>query len=140
MSPLQIHPPQNTYQAILITDGSKSYAVYTYTCGQMGWGNKAVIGYNAAGTYFANHSLSGTDIVARIGCQAQPQLVNNVVYDLVPDPSSLQCSSSTPSPPTSLGAREEFKYKFSGSCEYKCLRSLPQTDYHHQHSNVSLST
>ena len=69
----------------------------------MGWGNKAVVGFNAAGTYYANYNASGSSTVARIACLALPEEVNNVVYDLVPDPNNLQCTSSTPPPPISLG-------------------------------------
>ena len=69
----------------------------------MGWGNKAVIGFNAAGTYYDNHNSSGLSTVSRIACLALPEEVNNVVYNLVPNPSSLQCSSPTPAPPSSLG-------------------------------------
>ena len=99
--PLQLPLPNNTYQVILITDGIKSYAIYTYKCGAIQWGSNAIIGFNAAGTYYQNHNLSGLPTVPDIACQALPEQVNNVVYDLVP--SGSQCPSTTPAPPTSLG-------------------------------------
>ena len=100
----QLILPNNTFQVILITDGRKSYAIYTYTCGEMEWGNSAIIGFNAAGTYYQNHEASGSITVATmIACLANQQEINNVVYDLVPQPSALQCSVPTPAPPTSLG-------------------------------------
>ena len=93
----------NTYQAILITDGRKSYAVYTYECGAMEWGSFSTIGFNAAGVYYANHELSDTNNTQRIACLALPSEVNNLIYDLVPDPDNVDCSEPTPPPPNSIG-------------------------------------
>ena len=56
------YPKENTFQAILITDGVYSYTIFTYKCGLMGWDNGAIIGYNAAGESFANHDPSTSDI------------------------------------------------------------------------------
>lgn len=102
--------PNNTYQAILITDGIKTYAVYSYECGKMAWSSKAVIGYNAIGTYFENYNTSGSFKVREVACMALPEEVNNLVYDLVPDPSAVQCSLTTPQPPKSFG--EDFMYMY----------------------------
>ena len=98
----QLILPTNSYQAILITDGTNSYAVYTYMCGEMEWGSSAVIGFNAAGNYFENHNSSGVPTVSGIACLALPEQVNNLVYDLVPEPKNFQCSSP-PEPLSSLG-------------------------------------
>lgn len=87
----------------MITDGSKSYAVYTYKCGMMAWSGSAVIGYNAASTYFENLNISGSSTVNEVACQALPEEVNNLVYDLVPNPSGVQCSLTTPEPPRTFG-------------------------------------
>ena len=56
---------ENTYQAILITDGTYSYAVFTYKCGLLEWGDDATIGFNAPGGFYHNHELSypGIDCV-----------------------------------------------------------------------------
>ena len=52
----------NTFQAVLITDGVYSYTIFTYKCGLMEWDNGAIIGYNAAGESFANHDPSTSDV------------------------------------------------------------------------------
>lgn len=60
----------NTYQAIAITDGMNSYAIYTYNCDQMGWGGGATIGFNAFGQTFSNDPTSGRPTVhTDIACQ-----------------------------------------------------------------------
>ena len=66
----------------MITDGTSSYAVYTYSCGSLGWGQSfngiySLIGYNinpesAAFSdlpSFSNHRLSGLSNVESIACQ-----------------------------------------------------------------------
>ena len=64
----------NTYQAIVITDGTQSYAVYTYNCQLMEWSGlftHAVVGYNAFGQDFENHPLSGSADINNIACENQ---------------------------------------------------------------------
>ena len=95
--------PTNTFQAVLITNGTNSYAVFTYECPEVQWGNYATIGFNAGGTYFENHEFSGSTDAPTIDCIAEPELVSNLVYDLVPSPGDVQCSTATPEPPSSLG-------------------------------------
>ena len=46
----------------------RTYALYTYTCGDIQWsstgpGRAAVVGYNAAGESFFNHALSGYSLI-----------------------------------------------------------------------------
>ena len=75
----------NSFQAVLITNGTKSYAIYTYKCDLIEWSNEATIGYNAAGDYYINHPFSGTALTDSIDCVHQPDSVwNNEIYDLVP--------------------------------------------------------
>ena len=69
----------------------------------MDWGDEAVIGFNGAGDYYDNYNISDDAPASRIACLALPEETNNIVYDLVPNPSQLQCESATPAPPTSLG-------------------------------------
>ena len=57
----------STFQAVLITDGSASYAVFIYDCGGMEWGG-ATIGWARTGTAYADHPLSGSSS-ASIGCK-----------------------------------------------------------------------
>ncbi|CAI8021019.1 Low-density lipoprotein receptor-related protein 4 [Geodia barretti] len=57
----------STFQAVLITDGYDSYAVFIYQCGGMGWGG-ATIGWAYSGSVYEKHSLSGSNS-ASIGCE-----------------------------------------------------------------------
>ena len=80
-----------------MTNGTKTYAVYTYHCDDISWthGNRTVIGFNAGGTYFANHPLSSTKNASDIDCESLPASEwHNVVYDLNP-----QGSNSSINPP-----------------------------------------
>ena len=90
---------ENTYQAIAITDGTKSYAVYTYQCGLMEWSDSATIGYNGGRNYFANHPLSGSPGAQTIACVNSPEnMWSNVVYNLTTlgiTPTSLPPTSET---------------------------------------------
>ena len=65
-----IFPQENTFQAIVITDGMLNFVLYTYQCGLMGWSGQdpyANIGYNLNGEY-ENHPLSGTSSANTIAC------------------------------------------------------------------------
>lgn len=71
----------------MITNGTKTYAVFTYRCDDITWtnGNNTVIGFNAGGTSYANHPLSASEDVVDIDCERFPDSVwNNVVYDVNP--------------------------------------------------------
>ena len=75
----------NTFQAVLITNGTKSYAVFTYMCDRIEWSDEATIGFDAGGEFFTNHPLSGQFVSNAIDCVHHPDSVwNNVIYDLVP--------------------------------------------------------
>ena len=68
---------ENTYQAILITDGTQSYAVFIYKCGLLEWGDGATIGFNAPGGFYHNHEISHPGV----DCVNYPiSNWNNVVY------------------------------------------------------------
>ena len=74
----------NTFQAIAITDGTQSYAVYTYRCGDLQWPGGATIGYNGGpvGNFFENHLLSG-DNANSIACiNLGVTEFTNVVYNI----------------------------------------------------------
>ena len=92
----------NTFQGILITDGSHSYTVFTYRCGSMEWSGSATIGFNADNDLFQNHPLSRTRSSNSIACQNYPDSVwNNLVYQLggissiVPNPSPTSSTGNT---------------------------------------------
>ena len=72
----------NTLQAVLITNGTHSYTIFTYECGSIGWSFFTVIGYNAAGRIFENHPFSGS-LADQIACANFPASNwTNVLYDL----------------------------------------------------------
>ncbi|XP_065884099.1 mucin-like protein isoform X2 [Dysidea avara] len=82
----------NTYQAVVITDGSESYAVFTYMCDLMKWSglyNNPTIGFNAAGTFFANHPLTANRDANQIDCTGEHQY-NNVMYKISADPDLIE--------------------------------------------------
>ena len=62
----------NTYQGILVGDGSNSFSIFTYTCGDIEWSSigteAAVVGYNIFGD-FKNEVGSGLSSVGEsIAC------------------------------------------------------------------------
>ena len=62
-----IQSTTNTFQGILIADGSSSYAVFIYECGGMEWGG-GVIGWQANTSQYNSHSLSGDSNSNDVGC------------------------------------------------------------------------
>ena len=96
-SPSFQYQQTNTYQAIAITDGYQSYAVYTYRCGDQQWPGGATIGYNGGpiGNFFENHPLSG-DNANSIACvNSGVTDFSNVVYNV-----SINDYIPTDTPPT----------------------------------------
>ena len=77
---------RNTFQGIVITDGNKTYAVYTYHCDDIEWSDGSVIGFNAGGSYYDNHPLSDSISARDIDCVHSPGSEwNNVIYDVNPN-------------------------------------------------------
>ena len=86
----------NSYQALVITDGISTYAVYTYNCDRLQWSSGqgssiySVIGYNINSNNarsltfdpFANHFLSGMRDVNTVACMNQRLRIDfyNLVY------------------------------------------------------------
>ena len=67
----------------MITDGTNSYAVFTYRCGDMNWAYSPTIGFNAAGSSFANHPNTGSSSAEEIACLNSPDSQwYNVVYQI----------------------------------------------------------
>ena len=62
-----IQSTTNTFQGVLITDDSSSYAVFIYECGSMEWGG-GVIGWQASTSQYNSHYLSGKSISHDVGC------------------------------------------------------------------------
>ena len=48
---------RNSYQAVLVTDGSRSYSLFLYHCDLL-HSTGAAIGYFSSGNFFENHKLS----------------------------------------------------------------------------------
>ena len=69
---------------MVASQGSTSYAIFTYKCDLLQWTrNHAAIGYSAGPDNFANHPLSRTSKVINIDCLNYPSSVwSNVVYNL----------------------------------------------------------
>lgn len=76
----------NTFQAVLVSNGTKAYAIFTYVCDMIEWSDEATIGFNAAGSLHSLHPLSGLIQANAIDCvhSGIDQPINNVVYDLAP--------------------------------------------------------
>ena len=71
----------NTFQGIVITDGTTSFAVFTYKCGDLNWGSGASIGFSAADDLFANHEFAGRPDAHEVDCLNQPiSDYVNVIY------------------------------------------------------------
>ena len=81
----------NSFQAVLATDGTRSYAIYTYECGKLNWvRNSAGIGFSA-GTFFAEHPLSRNSSVNKIACiNENSSNWSNIIYEIS---KKGQCSS-----------------------------------------------
>lgn len=63
----------NNYQAVLVTNGTASYVLFTYNCEEMGWsgdmwGNYATIGYSVEGEYYANNLFSNLKEAIKVAC------------------------------------------------------------------------
>ena len=69
---------------MIASQGSTSYAIFTYKCGLLQWTSyNASIGYSAGQKNFANHPLSTTSTVTDIDCLNYPSSEwSNVVYNL----------------------------------------------------------
>ena len=78
----------NTFQAVIASHGSLSYAVFTYQCDLINWTRyNASIGYTAGQNFFQNHPLSRTSNVVNIDCVNQPTSIwSNVVHKLTLHP------------------------------------------------------
>lgn len=85
---------ENTFQAILITDGNYTYTIFTYKCGLMEWDRGATIGYSSAGDPYANNDPSSN----AVACVNSPESDwSNVIYLLSNDnPEVLPPSKSIP--------------------------------------------
>ena len=73
----------NTWQGLVITDGTESYAIFIYRCGDMTWAYNPTIGFTAAGSSFANHPNTGSTNAEEIACLNTPlSQWYNLVYQI----------------------------------------------------------
>jgi len=79
-------PQTNPFQGIVTTDHMRSFAVFTYKCGDIGHSNSATIGFTAGDVLFANHPLTVRKRAEDIACINPPESQwVNVVYELTRD-------------------------------------------------------
>jgi hypothetical protein len=84
--PFGLTTTTNTYQAIIISNNIKSYAIFIYKCGAITWGDSATIGFNAGGTFFQNHPFSLAGRSMDIACVNNGTSVwFNLIYQLTPE-------------------------------------------------------
>ena len=75
----------NTFQAILVTNGTKSYSIFTYKCGEIEWSGPVSVGYNAPPNTYYNHPLTLTSLpINALACSHLESEWNNVITDLQP--------------------------------------------------------
>ena len=72
----------NSYQGILITDGSRTYALFIYNCSQLNRDSVAGIGYFFNSSLFEEHALSNTDQSSMVACVNSLCSPSLVVYPL----------------------------------------------------------
>jgi hypothetical protein len=82
----------NTYQSVVITDGSSTYTVFTYLCDDLD--NTTLggrIGYYNDSCNFVEDPSSSSQMSFMVACENEEiSLWNNIVYHLTPDGDSLQ--------------------------------------------------
>ena len=91
-TPFALQNPQflnrtNSFQAIVITDGVFSYALFIYECCSMEWSGlydyRVTIGFNSDGIHYDNHPLSRADDAAAVACLGLPDSGwTNIIYEL----------------------------------------------------------
>ena len=73
---------RNSYQAVLITDGERSYALFLYHCDLLISGG-AGIGYFASGNFFENHPLAKSARSDSVACSNSPHTAwNTLIYSI----------------------------------------------------------
>ena len=70
---------------MVVTDGTDSYALYIYQCGSMSWHGRATVGFNAGGSLFDNHPLSGNSSINSLACMNYTTTMwTSLIYKLTP--------------------------------------------------------
>ena len=73
----------SVFQAVLASQGKKTYAIFTYKCGLLDWNiTNVIIGFSASNTFFANFPLS-RQVQANIDCLNSPSSNwSNIAYEI----------------------------------------------------------
>ena len=80
-----VTPSDQFIPRVVITDGTESFALFIYQCGAVSWYGNATVGFNAGGTWFENHPLSGTSSVSSVAClNSTGGIWTTLVYKLTP--------------------------------------------------------
>ena len=66
----------------MVTDGTNSYAIFIYRCGDLEWNGGATIGYGASSEMFSNHRLSRSPFITFIGCLNTGSEFFTVLYEV----------------------------------------------------------
>ncbi|CAI8015430.1 hypothetical protein GBAR_LOCUS9555 [Geodia barretti] len=70
------------FQAVLVTDGTKSYCLFIYHCDFLRFSGAAV-GFSASGNFFFNHRHSRSSDSKEVACSNRPDSDwNTLVYAL----------------------------------------------------------
>lgn len=81
--PMHTLPQRNTYQGVVITDGTRSYAVFIYNCALLDMHSFGGIGYYFSSALQIEHRLSNTNMSSTIACGNSPGSPwSTVVYPL----------------------------------------------------------
>ena len=78
----------NTFQGALVTDGTDSYAVFTYRCGDLQWPNYMdasgfeFIGFLGSNFPQLHRLLNSRNVSQEVACANYPNVWNNLVYHL----------------------------------------------------------
>ena len=62
----------NSFRGILITDGTRSYAIFKYKCGELDELSIGAIGYYINSTLFKEHPLSNSNQSHVVACRDFP--------------------------------------------------------------------
>ena len=90
----------------------------------MEWANQPTIGTNAGGTSYNNHDLTGVNYAFNVGCvhTGLSDDINNIVYDLVPNPESVMSSQSIPPYHSTIGElKQHTSFPSAAYHRYECL-------------------
>ena len=73
---------QDSFQGVLVTDGTKSYCLFLYQCDLLE-SSRASIGFSSSGNFFFNHQLSLSPSSSEVACGNTPDSNwNSLLYQI----------------------------------------------------------